>query len=226
MNENHRVQQVIIYGDSNFAEQVYYQLKTDGRYKILAFTVDETKYQKNSFNGLPVIPFQQLIKKYSPNEVEIFPAIGYSKLNTIRKIATTEIEQAGYKLFTYISKNAHVSINAEIGCGCYICEFVSIGSNSKIGKSTIILPHASIAHDVNITSYSFLSHSTTIGGFTSIKNNTFFGLGSIVKNNITVDEFNIIGAATNVIKSTEPYGIYIGNPATRLKDVDLNNLKF
>jgi len=226
MNKNHKTQKVIIYGDSDFAEQVYYQLETDGRYKILAFTVDESKFEKNTFIGLPVIPFQQLSNHYSTNEVQIFPAIGYSKLNTIREIVTTEIEQAGYKLFTYISKKAHVSINAEIGYGCYICEFVSIGSNSKIGKSTIILPHASIAHDVNISSFSFLSHSTIIGGYTSIKKNTFFGLGSIVKNNITVDEFNIIGAASNVLKSTEPNGIYIGNPAKRLKDVDINNLNF
>lgn len=30
MNKNHKTQQVIIYGDSDFAEQVYYQLETDG----------------------------------------------------------------------------------------------------------------------------------------------------------------------------------------------------
>ena len=177
MKENHKVKQVIIYGDSDFAEQVYYQLKTDGRYEILAFTVDEARYLKNSLNGIPVIPFQHLIKKYSPNEVLIFPAIGYSKLNTIREIVTSEIEQAGYKLFTYISKNAYVSINAIIECGCYICEFVTIGSNTKIGKSTIILPHVSIAHDVNISGFSFLSRSTIIGGYTSIKKIHFSDLG-------------------------------------------------
>ena len=125
MNKNHKTQKVIIYGDSDFAEQVYYQLETDGRYKILAFTVDESKFEKNTFIGLPVIPFQQLSNHYSTNEVQIFPAIGYSKLNTIREIVVSEIKQAGYKLLTYISKKAHVSINAEIGYGCYICEFVS-----------------------------------------------------------------------------------------------------
>jgi len=131
MNKNHKTQQVIIYGDSDFAEQVYYQLETDGRYKILAFTVDESKFEKNTFIGLPVIPFQQLSNHYSTNEVHIFPAIGYSKLNTIREIVVSQIKQAGYKLLTYISKLAFIGANTQIGEGCFICEFVSIGIHSE-----------------------------------------------------------------------------------------------
>ena len=95
MEDNNILQQVIIYGDSDFAEQVYYQLETDGRYKILAFTVDETMLHDKTFKGLPVIPFQQLKKHYSTTEVQVFPAIGYSKLNSIREIVVSEIEKWG-----------------------------------------------------------------------------------------------------------------------------------
>jgi len=226
MNENHKTQRVIIYGDSDFAEQVYYQLKTDGRYEILAFTVDETKYQKNSFIGLTVIPFQQLSQHYSINDVKVFPAIGYSKLNTIREIVVSEIKQTGYKLLTYISKLAFIGANTQIGEGCFICEFVSIKPNTQIGKCVILFPNTSIGHNVTINDFSYFSICVAVGGNAIIGKNSFLGMNSTIRNSIHIGEFNVIGTASNVIKSTEPKGIYIGNPAKRIKDVDLNNLKF
>ena len=226
MNKNHKTQQVIIYGDSDFAEQVYYQLETDGRYKILAFTVDESKFEKNTFIGLPVIPFQQLSNHYSTNEVHIFPAIGYSKLNTIREIVVSQIKQAGYKLLTYISKLAFIGANTQIGEGCLICEFVSIGIHTELGKAIVILPNSRIGHYNNIGDFCYFSNSVCTGGRVTFRRNSFIGLHATIRNSITIEEFNVIGTASNVVKSTDPYGIYVGNPAKRLKDVDLNNLKF
>ncbi|MDD4727825.1 MAG: acetyltransferase [Dysgonamonadaceae bacterium] len=225
MKKSKAIQKVVIYGDSDFADQVYSQLESDDRYMVVAFTVDESKYEKTTFNGLPIIKFQLLKKEYSTEEVLIFPAIGYSRSNTIREIVSKEIESTGYQLMTYISKHTVIGNNAEIGKGCYICEFVSIGSNSKIGNGVMMLPNSSVAHDVVISDYSYISRSATIGGKTVIKNNTFLGLSSTIKNGIEIAEYNIIGSAANVVKSTNANGLYVGNPARRVKDVDLNNVK-
>lgn len=225
MKEIKEPSKVIIYGDSDFAEQVYYQLESDGRYQVVAFTVDEARLDKTSFKGLPVIEFQKLKEHYSLEDVALFPAIGYSKLNKIRELVMSEIKQSGFQLFTYISKNAVISSQVSIGEGVYICEFVSIGANAKIGQSVLILPNSSIAHNVVISDYSYVSQSTTIGGNVTVKSYSFLGLGCTIKNSITIEEYNIIGSAANVIKSTTPNGVYIGNPAKRLKDVDLLNIK-
>lgn len=225
MKEIKEPSKVIIYGDSDFAEQVYYQLESDGRYQVVAFTVDEARLDKTSFKGLPVIEFQKLKEHYSLEDVALFPAIGYSKLNKIRELVMSEIKQSGFQLFTYISKNAVISSQVSIGEGVYICEFVSIGANAKIGQSVLILPNSSIAHNVVISDYSYVSRSTTIGGNVTVKSYSFLGLGCTIKNSITIEEYNIIGSAANVIKSTTPNGVYIGNPAKRLKDVDLLNIK-
>ncbi len=226
MEDNKILQQVIIYGDSDFAELVYYQLETDGRYKILAFTVDESKFEKNTFFGLPVIPFQQLSNHYSTNEVKIFPAIGYSKLNTIREIVISEIEKDGYELLTYISRLAYVGANTKIGDGCFICEFVSIGIHSELGKAIVILPNSRIGHNNNIGDFCYFSNSVSTGGSATFRKNSFIGLHSTIRNSVTIEKYNVIGTASNIVKSTEPNGIYVGNPAKRLKDVDINNLNF
>lgn len=218
------MQQIVIFGDSVFAEQVYYQLESDGRYKVVAFTVDEVVFSKTVFNGLPVVPFQQLTKYYSVNEVQIFPAIGYSKLNTIREKVISEIEKSGYELLTYISKFAFIGANTKIGKGCFICEFVSIKPNTVIGKGVIIFPNTSIGHNVIIKDFNYFSICVAVGGYTIVNRNSFIGMNSTIKNGINISEFNVIGTASNVLKSTEPNGVYVGNPAKCLKDIDLNNI--
>lgn len=224
--ENNNRQAVVVYGDSDFAEQVYYQLESDGRYEVLAFTVDEQFLRKAAFMGLPLIPFQQLHEKYSAKEVLVFPAIGYSKLNTIRERVVLEIEQAGYRLLTYISKLAYIGANTKIGDGSFICEFVSVKPKTQIGKCVVLFPHTSIGHNVRIEDFTYLSICVAVGGNAIIQRNCFIGMHATIRNSIQIGSFNVIGTAGNVVQSTEPNGIYVGNPAKRLKEVDLNTLKF
>lgn len=225
MKKSNSIQNVVIYGDSDLAEEVLHELESDGRYKIVAFTVDESKYNKKYFNDLPIIKFQSLKDCFSNEDVLIFPAIGYSKSNTIREIVLHEIEDSGYRLLTYISRYAFIGPHVRVGKGSYISHFTSIGAKAIIGDGVIIKMNCSISHDVIINNYCYLPSAVTIGGGAIIRNNTFLGLNSTIKNGIEIAEYNIIGSAANVVKSTTANGLYVGNPARRIKDVDLNNVK-
>ena len=44
------------------------------------------------------------------------------------------------------------------------------------------------------------------------------------ENGIEIAEYNIIGSAANVVKSTTANGLYVGNPARRIKDVKPNKI--
>lgn len=224
MENNKNTQNVIIYGDSEFAEQIYYQLYSDERYNVLAFTVDSSKYHKDNFIGLPIYKFHLLNSVYSSKEISICPAIGYSKLNRIREIVFNEICNSGFHLFTYISKNACIQKNVIIGAGSFIGDFVFIGPNVKIGTGTIVRPLSTIGHDVEIGNFTYCSASSTIGGRAKIMNNSFIGLNSTIKNSVVISDNCIIGSASNVINNTYPDGVYVGNPAKRIKDVDINNI--
>jgi len=220
-----KVEKIVIYGDSDFAEQVYYQLESDDRYKVLAFTVDKERFTQNNCLGLPVYPFQDINVHFRNEEIKVFVAIGYSKMNSIRENVSNEVIQKGFKLLTYISKHAFIGQNVIIGDGCFICEFVSIKPGTVIEAGTIIFPNTSIGHSVKIEKYCYLSICIAVGGFSIIRNNCFLGMNSTIKNGITIAEKNIIGSASNVVRSTDPVGVYVGNPAKRMKDIELNNIR-
>ncbi|WP_394242015.1 acyltransferase [Halopseudomonas laoshanensis] len=51
-----------------------------------------------------------------------------------------------------------------------------------------------------------------------LKRQTIVGAGSIVLPGVTLEEGCSVGAMTLVNKSTEPWGVYIGSPARRIKE--------
>lgn len=51
-----------------------------------------------------------------------------------------------------------------------------------------------------------------------LKKYSIVGAGSIIMPGVILAEGTSIGAMSLVLKSTEPWGIYVGNPAKRLKD--------
>ena len=51
-----------------------------------------------------------------------------------------------------------------------------------------------------------------------LKKHTIVGAGSIIMPGVILEDGTSIGAMSLVLKSTEPWGIYVGNPAKRFKD--------
>jgi len=51
-----------------------------------------------------------------------------------------------------------------------------------------------------------------------LKKQSIVGAGSIIMPGVILAEGTSVGAMSLVLKSTVPWGIYVGNPAKRLKD--------
>jgi len=51
-----------------------------------------------------------------------------------------------------------------------------------------------------------------------LKRYSIVGAGSIIMPGVVLAEGTSVGAMSLVLKSTEPWGVYVGNPVKRLKD--------
>ena len=134
----------------------------------------------------------------------------------------------------------------EIGDNSRIDDFCVISGNIKIGRNIHITPHclvaggkkgiiiddfATLAYFVKVFSQSddysgkTMTNSTIPTEFKNeykscvhIGRHVIIGTGSTIFPGVVVAEGCSIGAMTLVNKSTEPWGIYVGNPAKRIKD--------
>lgn len=116
-----------------------------------------------------------------------------------------------------------------VGNDCYIDSYVLSSGACTIGNNVILRYRTVIARNVIIEDDNFftagvktifLDHSAqATPAPLHIKRGSFFGDNSIIMGGITIAENCIIGACTFVNKDTEPYGVYAGIPARRMRDV-------
>lgn len=204
---------LIIVGAGAISHVAYEYFTHDSDYEIVGFSVEKEYLKSDKFLDLPVEPFEELEKKYSPKEYEVFVALGESLLNRVRTRLYLESKKKGYKIASYISSKAFVWHNVEIGENCFILEDNTIQTFSKIGNNVILWSGNHIGHSSVIKDNCFITSQVVISGFCQVDENTFIGVNSAIANNIKVAKDNFIAMGSIINKDTDENKIYKGNPA-------------
>ena len=207
----------IIFGDTAFAERIYKYICHEGLCKVLCFTNEKRFLTRETVAGLDVVPFEELSERYDKKTFEILVCIGYADMNRLREKICSMCKDAGYNLGTWISSTATL-YSHNIGEGCIIMPNVYVGPNCNIGIGNIIAACTCISHDNNIGNYNFISSNVVFGGHSIVCNNSFIGLACVIRDGISVNDYSLIGSATNLLSSTDSEGVYVGNPARKLKN--------
>ena len=155
------------------------------------------------------------MKLFSPDEVEIAITNGEP---TARKALYEKVRSDGYQLANVVDKTAIVSPSAQLGEGVIVYPFVMISSDSKIGDNVLIYCQTTVAHDSIIGEGSVLSIGVNVSGNCTISKYCFIGAGATIREKIEIGEWNIIAMSSGVCKSASQNGIYMGNPAKRVKE--------
>jgi sugar O-acyltransferase (sialic acid O-acetyltransferase NeuD family) len=217
---------LIIFGTGDMAEVAHYYFSHDSDYKIAAFTVDAEFIGTNALCGLPVVPFNEIAKRYPPERHDLFVAVGYANLNQVRKDKYLNAKEMGYRLASYISSRATVLTQEKPGSNCFILEdntiqpFVTIGNNVTLWSGNHIGHHSAIGDHCFIASHVVVSGGVTIG------ESCFIGVNATLRDHIKIGEKCIIGAGALILADAEPEGVYLGSatersrvPSTRLKKI-------
>jgi sugar O-acyltransferase (sialic acid O-acetyltransferase NeuD family) len=207
---------VVIFGTSPLASLAWFCLTNDSQWKVHAFTVDKKFLTKSLHEGLPVVPFEDLLNIYPPNIVKLLIPLGYSSINGLRMARFQQATKLGYELISYISSRASVWPDRRIGRNCIIYEHAIIQPFTTIGDNVVIRSGAHISHHCAVGKHSFVSAEATFGGNVTVGERCFIGLGAVIRDGLSLAERSFIGAGAVVISDTEPDGVYVGNPARRI----------
>lgn len=223
--KNGKKYKIVIFGTGSFGEVAYYYLTKDSECKVVAFTVDKSHLKQNTLFDLPVIEFEKIQKEFPPDEYKMFIAIGYSGLNSIRAQKYYEAKKKGYELISYICSRAIIWDNVEIEDNTFIFEANVIQPYVKIGKNVIIWSGNHIGHHSKIGNHVFIASHAVISGHVEIGDYSFIGVNSTIIDGIKITEKTIIGAGALVVKDIIKSGVYIGQPARFLRDINENEFR-
>ena len=111
---------IIIFGQGEIADLAHFYFKSDSKYEIVAFCVDDKFLSKNSFNNLPLIALSELEKIYPPDLYSAHVALSYDRLNKNRKEKFNYFKKIGYHLVSYVCSKSFFWNDLSHGENCFI----------------------------------------------------------------------------------------------------------
>jgi len=209
---------VVIFGIQDYSELAHFYLENDSPYEVIAFSVNEKFIpSERSFRGLPVVPFESIEQLYPADEFSFFAPMSPKNMNQNRERVYGEIKNKGYKLISYISSKATIFKN-EIGDNCFILEDNTLQPFTKIGSNVVLWSGNHIGHHGEIKDHVTFTSHVVMSGHCVIGENSFLGVNSTLRDGITLAKGTLVAMAASITKSTEEWGVYLGNPAKKMED--------
>ena len=216
---------VIIYGAGDIGRIAHYYFTNDTDHSVCGFTVDKAYLKSDSLLGLPVIAFEDLPQEFPSDQVKMFVAFSYAKMNHARADAYHKAREQGYDLLSYVSSRCTFLSEHEVGDNCFILEDNTVQPYVTIGSNVTLWSGNHIGHDAIVQDHCFITSHVVISGRVRVEEYCFIGVNATLRNSITIGKESLIGAGAVIMRDTEPGSVYVPERAQRLnmlsKDVDL-----
>ena len=206
------MKQVIIFGNSLFAELYYDCLTHDSPYEVAAFTVDRKYMTSERLFGLPVVPFEDIETIFPPSHYTMIISVSFQKVNRLREEKYLQAKAKGYELISYTSSKATTwrglvtGDNCTIGTNSCVEPFARIGNNVTVTNSVII------GHHVVLNDHSFVAPGAVILGGVTVGSHCLIGANATIKEGVTIAPECIIGTGVSITKNTQERGVYFNQP--------------
>ncbi|MBX3662279.1 MAG: acetyltransferase [Burkholderiales bacterium] len=216
---------MVVVGTSLFAEVVrdYFHEYTD--YRVRAFSCHEKHKNQEEFCGAPVITIENLAQHYRPDEVTVFVAIGYRKMNKIRQGTYEELKSRGYSFATFVAPGVKTWGSNRFGENVFIFENNVIQPYVSIGNNTVLWSGNHIGHHSTIGNHCFISSHVVVSGSCHIGDNCFLGVNSTLHDSLNIGAENLIGAGAVIARDTRAREVYVPN-ATKVFPKPSDQLEF
>lgn len=202
------MKKIIIFGTTDFGRLMKYYIEKEADREVVGFTVNRAYINEAVFMDMPVIPFEDIEKKYLPDEYEILIAIGNSKMNDVRKDVFLKCKEKGYTVASFIHSSCSIH-STDIGEGNILLENCLVYPYAKIGNGNLMWDHVLISHDCVVGDFNTFSSYADLCGYVKIGNNGYFGKHCILNDFMEVADYTLVGAAAYAKKNTKPYDVVV-----------------
>ncbi len=210
------MKKIILFGNSIFAESIYYTLIHDSAFTVAAFTVDAQYISQDRLHGLPVVAFDHVERYFPPGEYDMLLPLSYQRLNRLREEKYRMAKAKGYTLVNYIASRSWTLPGLAIGDNCIVGEYSSIGAFVEIGNNVTIGSNVTVAHHARIKDHCFIAPGAVILGGVTIGPYCLIGANATIKEGLAIGADCLIGSGVTMSGDAQERGVYLGPPAERL----------
>ena len=200
---------LVLFGTGDIARLAHVYFSTDSEHEVVAFTVDREYCDSDRFRDLPLVPFDEVVKRYPPPAHAMFIAVSYAQMNRVRMEKYAAAKAKGYQLPSYVSSRCTYLSEHSVGDNCFILEDNTIQPFVRIGNNVTLWSGNHIGHDAVIEDHCFLASQIVVSGRVRIGQACFIGVNATLRNAIAIAPRTLIGAGAVIMKDTEEGAVYL-----------------
>jgi sugar O-acyltransferase (sialic acid O-acetyltransferase NeuD family) len=209
------VADLVVFGAGDIAELARFYFTHDSAHRVVAFTVDAAYLKEPTFDGLPVVPFEEMASRFPADRHAAFVALSYTRLNAVRAEKCAALRALGYPLVSYVSSRTTVFTDFQAGDNCFILEDntiqprVRIGNNVTLWSGNHIGHHSTIEDDVFVASHAVISGGVTVGA------GSFIGVNSTIRDHVRIGRRCVLGAGSVILNDAPDGSVYAATETAR-----------
>lgn len=204
---------IVVFGAGDSAQLSKFYLERFSDHRVVGFAVDADRLSASTFEGLPLVAWEELERRFPPDAVRLFAPIGYAKLNQVRKRRFEGGKARGYGFISFIHPHASY-YGTPVGENCMILEASYVHPFSEIGDN-VMLWGGVVAHHVRIGDHCFLTRAMILA-HSSLGSRCFVSFSDVV-DRVTVGEACVIARRAYVTEDLPANSVVVGAPSRRLK---------
>ena len=215
------MRKLVLVGGGGHAKVLISALKKVGSYELIGYT---DVRDSGELLGIPYLGKDSILGKMKETIVNCCAAIGVGKVgvNEKRMQFVDGLVGLGFRLPVVISPHAVVNEGVIIGEGSVIFDGAVVNTGTVIGRASIINSNSTVEHDCIIGDNVHVAPGANLSGGVSVGHNCMIGTGANIIQGIGICADCLIGAGSTVIKDITISGVYVGNPAKKLKKEKIN----
>ena len=167
----------------------------------------------DSFQGLPLVAFSEVSKRFPPAEYEMHVALSYTRLNRLRQEKYEQAKAAGYRLASYVCSKSVTWPGLSFGDNCFILENQTIQPGVRIGNNVMIWSGNHIGHGTQIDDHVYIASHVVISGHCKIGERSFLGVNATLRDFCTVGRDCFVGMGADVARDMPEGGVALTTPA-------------
>jgi sugar O-acyltransferase (sialic acid O-acetyltransferase NeuD family) len=208
------VADIVVFGAGKMAQMAKVYIDRHGPDRIVGFTVDAAFKQGDSFEGHPLVTWEELESHFPPTAVKLLGPLTPKRLNTLRRDRFYEGLARNYEFSSFIHPDSHFYADA-IGRNCFILENTVIQPFVSIGDNVIIWSGNIIGHHVTMGNHCFMSSQSGIAGGSRIGEQCFIGAQVGIGPGVTIGDRCVLLNGAGIDRDLPDETVIVGHVGVR-----------
>jgi sugar O-acyltransferase (sialic acid O-acetyltransferase NeuD family) len=210
--------EIVVIGGGGHAMVVISILRKLNRYGILGYT---DRRDHGAVLGVPFLGSDRELNALATGAMTPAAVLGVGQvgLGEARCELWTglHLELPSLSFPLIVSRDAIVNEEVSGGEGSVVMDGAVVNSGARIGRGAILNTNSTVEHDVTLADWVHVAPGATISGGVTIGRFSMIGAGATVIEGIRIEDGCLVGAGAVVVRDLTEPGVYVGNPARRVK---------